>query len=152
MAISIIGAGRVGGTLAELCAERGLPCSLITRDRGWEALAGAAGEPVLVTVRNDDLDGVLERVPAGRRGDLVLIQNGMLRPWITARGLEQVTRGLLFFAVSRRGDRPEPGGSSPFYGPHAAAVVAWLSEIGIPAEVVDAGAFAAIELEKLIWN
>jgi ketopantoate reductase len=63
-----------------------------------------------------------------------------------------VTRGLLFFAVSKRGDRPDPGGPSPFHGPHAATVVAWLGELGIPAEVASAGAFAAIELEKLIWN
>ncbi|MEZ4385933.1 MAG: ketopantoate reductase C-terminal domain-containing protein [Nannocystaceae bacterium] len=152
MAISIIGGGRVGGALADLCAERGLPCHLITRDAGWEALGAPAGEPVLVTVRNDDLDGVLARLPAQRRGDLVLIQNGMLRPWIRARGLDGVTRGLLFFAVSRRGDRPEPGGASPFTGPHAEAVVAWLSRLEIPAEVVGAGEFAAVELEKLIWN
>ncbi len=151
MKIAIIGAGRIGGALAALCADKGLACDLLTREQG-QVLAHEVGSPVLVAVRNDDLDPVLERVPKARRGDLVLIQNGMLRPWLRERGLGEVTRGLLFFAVGRRGDRPLPGSPSPFTGPHASAMVTWLTRLGLPAEVVDTPTFAAIELEKLIWN
>ncbi len=152
MKVAIIGAGRIGGALAALSAEHSLACDLITREHGHQALSSDAGDPILVAVRNDDLDPVLERVPAARRGDLVLIQNGMLRPWLRERGLREVTRGLLFFAVGCRGDRPLPGAPSPFTGPHAPAMVTWLTTLGLPAEVVDAPTFAAIELEKLIWN
>ena len=151
MKVSILGAGRIGGALATLCGEVDLPCDLITRQQG-QVLASEAGNPVLIAVRNDDLDPVLERVPRARRADLVLIQNGMLRPWLRERGLDQVTRGLLFFAVGRRGDRPQPGAPSPFTGPHAETMVTWMTRLGLPAEVVDPPTFAAIELEKLIWN
>jgi len=152
MTIAIIGAGRVGGALASRSAEHGAPCPLITRESGWEVLDAGAGAPILVAVRNDDLAVVFERVPEHRRRDLVLVQNGMLRPWIAERGLDDVTRGLLFFAVPKRGAAVEPGGVSPFSGPHAAAVVAWLSALGLPAEVADPLSFAELELEKLIWN
>ncbi len=152
MSIAIIGAGRVGGALAALSAERGVASSLITREEGWQALDAEPGEPVIVAVRNDDLDAVLERVPAPRRGDLVFVQNGMLRPWLRERKLDDGTRGLLFFAVPKRGAAADPGGTSPFVGPHAARVAAWLRGLGLPAQEVEAGAFAEVELEKLIWN
>jgi len=152
MTISIIGAGRVGGALASRSAEHGAPCPLLTREGGWEELDAEAGAPILVAVRNDDLGAVFKRVPEHRRRDLVLVQNGMLRPWIEERGLDHVTRGLLFFAVPKRGAAVDPGGVSPFTGPHAAAVVAWLGALGLPAEVADPSSFAALELEKLIWN
>ncbi len=152
----IIGGGRVGGALADRHAQRLAdahgPITLLRRaDDPERALSGAPGRPIIVAVRNDDLSGVLARVPTARRGDLVLIQNGMLRPWIAEHGLEP-TRGLLFFAVPRRGAEPEPGGDSPFFGRHAALVAAWLSALGLPASVVSEQAFAELELEKLIWN
>ncbi len=152
MTIAIIGAGRVGGALAALSAERGVASSLISREVGWEALDAEPGEPVIVAVRNDDLGPVLDRVPAARRGDLVLVQNGMLRPWIADQGLDDATRGILFFAVPKRGAAADPGGTSPFVGRHAARVAAWLGGLGLPAEEVDREAFAEVELEKLIWN
>ncbi len=152
----IIGDGRVGGALARRHAQRLAdahgPIALLRRaDDPRDALTDAPGRPIIVAVRNDDLSGVLERIPAARRDDLVLIQNGMLRPWIATNALEP-TRGLLFFAVPRRGAEPEPGGDSPFVGRHAALVAAWLSALGLPASEVDAQAFAELELEKLIWN
>ena len=95
---------------------------------------------------------MLERVPASRRADLVFAQNGMLRPWLEAEDLGQATRGLLFMAVPQRGAPIEPGSDSPFHGPRAAAVVAGFRAADLPAREVDAAQFAAIELEKLIWN
>lgn len=145
----VIGAGRVGGALHRL-APAELP--LIDRVDNWDLLERPAGEPILVTVRNDDLDAVLARVPAARRDDLVFVQNGLLRRYLAERGLAGATRGLLFFAVPRRGDPIQPGAPSPFHGRHAAAIVATLVRLGVAAEAVDAEAFAAVELEKLMWN
>jgi ketopantoate reductase len=147
--VIVIGAGRIGSALHDLSPDA---IALVTRTQGWEALAGDVGEPILVAVRNDDLDVVLARVPERRRDDLVFVQNGMLRPWLAERGLTSVTRGLLFMAVAKRGDPIQPGGASPFCGPRAAAVVDMLSGLGVPAEVVEPERFVAIELEKLIWN
>ena len=148
----VIGAGRVGGALAERARARGAPCALVDRVSGWEALDGAAGEPVVLTVRNDDLDAVLERVPSHRRADLVFIQNGAIRDWLAERGLQDATRGLLFFAVPSRGAPIETGPANPFWGPHAAGLVAWFGRLDLPAQVLDTRAFAVAELEKLLWN
>ncbi len=152
MSLAIIGAGRVGSALAQRSEAAGTPAHLLTRDSGWDRLDPTAGSPILVATRNDDLDAVVSRVPAARHRDLVFVQNGMLRPWLEARGLAGATRGLLFFAVPRRGDPVEPGGTSPFHGPHAAEVAQWLGKLGLEASALSASGFAALELEKLIWN
>lgn len=147
--IAVIGAGRIGTALCERDPSR---FSLIDREHGWQQLDAAAGAPILLAVRNDDLDAVLARVPDHRRADLVFVQNGMLRPWLAARGLSGATRGLLFMAVPSRGAAIEPGGESPFFGPHAQAMVDAFATAKLPARRVDAEEFAAIELEKLLWN
>lgn len=147
----IIGAGRVGLGLQARAREVGLEPHLVSRRGGWDVLERKDG-PILVAVRNDDLDGVVEKVPAHRRGDLVFVQNGMIRPWIADRRLEDATRGLLFFAAPRVGVPIQPGGASPFHGPKAEAVVAWFHELGLEAEEVSGERFAEVELEKLIWN
>lgn len=147
--VTIIGAGRVGGALA---ARSPVPVSLITREAGWDALDRPAGEPVVVAVDNSGLDAALARVPAHRRPDLAFIQNGVLEPWLLDHGLEDSTRGLLYFAVPRRGAAIEPGGTSVLSGPHAEALADWLRSMGLAAEVVPPAAFTAAMLEKLIWN
>ncbi|HVI01441.1 MAG TPA: ketopantoate reductase C-terminal domain-containing protein [Enhygromyxa sp.] len=149
MTIEIIGAGRIGTALCERDASR---FSLIDRRRGWERLDVPAGVPILLAVRNDDLDAVLARVPEHRHNDLVFVQNGMLRPWLAAHNLAGATRGLLFIAVPKRGAAIEPGGESPFFGPHAQTLVDAFLGGGLPARRVDAQEFAAVELEKLLWN
>jgi len=147
----IIGAGRVGGALAQRAADAGVEHTLVSRTEGWDAIRGTEA-PIFVAVRNDDLEAVLERVPASEHARLVFTQNGMLRPWLAQRGLGGNTRGLLFFAVPARGAPLEPGGDSPFSGPLAQSVVDWLSRVDVPASVVEPDAFAVTELEKLLWN
>lgn len=148
----VIGAGRIGTALHQRATERGHPCTLVTRDEGWDLLGGRPGAPILVAVRNDDLDDVLARVPIHRRTDLVFIQNGMLRPWLRAVGLPLATRGLFYFAVPSRGAPIQPGGASPFFGAHAPEMVGWLADLGLAAHVVEWARFCSRELEKLIWN
>jgi len=148
----VIGAGRIGLTLHQRAEERGQPCTLVTREQGWDLLAGKPGTPIVVAVRNDDLDDVVARVPVHRRTDLVFIQNGMLRPWLQAIGLPLATRGVLYFAVPERGAPIQPGGPSPFFGDYAPEMVSWFAELGIEAQVVTWPRFCSRELEKLIWN
>ncbi len=147
----IIGTGRVGLGLQARAQDVGLEPYMVSRTGGWDVLDRRDG-PILIAVRNDALDEVLERVPDERRGDLVFLQNGMIRPWLAARGLEGATRGLLFFAAPKIGMPIQPGGASPFHGPRAFTVVQWFGELGLQAEEVSAERFAEIELEKLIWN
>jgi hypothetical protein len=147
----VIGAGRIGGALAARAAERGAACTLITRTDGWDALDRPPGEPVLLTVGVEDLGAAVERVPRHRREDLVLIQNGMIRPWIAANYLTQATRGVLYFGVPARGAPIAEGLDSVFTGVYAVDVVRWLTSIGLGARAVDWSTFSLYELEKLLW-
>lgn len=149
--MDIIGGGRIGLALERRAAARGLDCRVWTRDDDVQELADEAG-PILVCTRNDDLDGVVARLPRNRRPDLVFTQNGMIRPWLDRHGLADNGRGLIFAAVARRGDDLSPGGKSPFIGRHSDAVVAFFTAIDVPAGVVSAASFAEVELEKLVWN
>lgn len=141
----------MGGALAAAARQRGIPCHLASRDAGWEAIESGSG-PILVATRNDDLPGIVQRVPARRHDHLVFVQNGMLRPWLASAGLSDATRGLLFFAVAARGAPIQPGPPSPFTGPVAEQVVAFLRAIDVPAELVSPAAFTDLEHEKLLWN
>lgn len=147
----IIGAGRVGGALAQRATDAGVQHTLVDRTQGWDAI-DASEAPIFVAVRNDDLADVVARVPAQHRHRLVFTQNGMLRGWLDAQGLADCTRGLLFFAVPSRGAPLDPGGDSPFVGPGAQATVDWLAQVQVPASVASAASFAETELEKLLWN
>lgn len=147
----IIGAGRIGTALADLSQERGIACTLVRRDTGWEALDGPPGEPILLAVRNNDLLDVIARVPTYRRDDLVFVQNGMIRPFLRENALERCTRGLLYLAVARRGDPIIPGGVNPFCGPHGPAMTRWFVQLGLEATDLDWARFSYYELEKLCW-
>ncbi len=147
----IIGAGRVGGALAQRARDAEVEHVLVDRTQGWDAI-GASEAPIFVAVRNDDLGAILERIDEKHHGRLVFTQNGMLRPWLQRRGLAGATRGLLFFAVPTRGAPLEPGGNSPFTGPQAEVTAAWLRRLEVPATAVAPESFAVTELEKLLWN
>ncbi|MFO0579163.1 MAG: ketopantoate reductase C-terminal domain-containing protein [Polyangia bacterium] len=152
----VIGAGRIGGALH---ARSGWP--LIGRPEhpghpvqgdDTAVLEQPPGAPILICVRNDDLDAVLRRVPEARRPDLVFIQNGMLEDFLAERGLADATRGLLFLSVASRGAPIEVGGTSPFTGPHAEHMARLFQGIDLAAEAIDRARFTAVMLEKLLWN
>jgi hypothetical protein len=137
----------------------------IARAQGWlvQALDRAAlpgglaapspGRPVLLCTRNDDLDGLIPLVHPQNRGDLVFVQNGMLRPWLVERGLAGATQGLLYVAVQRVGAAPVPGGESLFWGPHAASMAGLLRAGGIAARAeADEAAFLRAVAYKFTWN
>jgi ketopantoate reductase len=146
---TIIGAGRVGLALAE---RSPIPCPLLRRGDDWRVLDGPPGQPIVLAVPNDALADVVARVPEARRPDLVFVQNGVLGRWLREHGLDACTRGLLYFAVPRRGAPIEPGGTSVFNGPHAGRMVAWFAAMALPAAAVARDVFAAAALEKTIWN
>ncbi len=149
----VVGAGRIGTALASRSQRAGVACTLVTRTEGWDAVAGPPGDPLVITVRNDDLEGVVSRVPGHRRDDLVFVQNGMIRPWLRDHALAAATRGVLWLAVPAKGDEITPGGrDNPFCGPQALAMARWFVTIGLAARAVDWATFSTIELEKLIWN
>lgn len=150
--ITIIGAGRVGTALARASEAAGLPCLLVSRDQHWEAIDPSAMMPIVLCVRNDDLADVLPRIPAARRRDLVFIQNGALTEWLADNGASDSTRGLLYFAVAKRGDPISPGEPlSPFTGRHAMTMATWMGALGVPSRDVVWPHFVVEEGVKLGW-
>jgi len=149
----VLGMGRVGQGLKALAMEANAPFVGVTRSAGHEALrASPAGGPILVCVNAGDLMACIGAVPERRRADLVFTQNGMLDSFLKNAGLQENTRGLLYFAVPKRGDRPAPGGTSVFSGPHAAPVVAWFRRLGLTARSIERSEFTEEMASKLIWN
>jgi hypothetical protein len=148
----VIGMGRVGQGIRR-CAERnGVGINCIDRESGWEALVTEPDGSVLVTTNAGDLVEVVGRVPSSRLADLVFIQNGMIDPVLDRLGLSENTRGLLYFAVPRRGLDPQPGGDSIFAGLHADSMCNWFHSIELGANAVSGAEFQAEMMSKLIWN
>lgn len=126
--------------------------------RGQPVTGTEAGSPIVVCTRNDDLQSVVDSTPEARRKDLVFIQNGMLQPWLDARGLGDNTQVLVYFAVAKKGDIPtdgktdvSPEGLTAAHGPHAAEFAKRLHAAGLSCKVLDAQEFKKSMLEKLIW-
>ncbi|MCO4744128.1 MAG: hypothetical protein KC912_05030 [Proteobacteria bacterium] len=148
----VIGAGRVGTALAEASRAAGIDCTLISRESGWEALDETGAMPIVLCVRNDDLADVIPRIPASRYRDLVVIQNGAVSDWIQNQGLGELTRGLLYLAVAKRGDPIQPGSTpSPFSGRHAGTMKVWFDAMKLPAVEVNWPSFLVEEGVKLGW-
>ncbi|MFT4624507.1 MAG: ketopantoate reductase [Myxococcota bacterium] len=147
----VIGAGRVGTALEARAAAHELPCTLVRRDTGWEALEGPQGDPILVAVRNDALAAVVAATPTHRRDDLVFVQNGMIRDSLRALGVARATRGLLYFAVPTKGAPVQPGRTSWFSGAHGLGAARWLGAMGLASQSVDWARFSFYELEKVSW-
>lgn len=51
--------------------------------------------PIWVCTTNNALDAVVASVPRHRHADLILVQNGMLQPWLRSQQL-QPTQVLLY--------------------------------------------------------
>lgn len=147
----LLGAGRVGASLHERARERGVASSLITRDAGWQALDGAEGDPILACVRVDDLASAVKRVPAHRRADLVLVQNGIISERLRELRLTNNTQGLLYFAATGRPGPIVPGVASWFTGEHGRAVARWLTELGLLGRSTGWPQFVAQQCDKLLW-
>lgn len=148
----ILGAGRVGTALAARSEAAGYACTLVGRGDVATTLETAIpGDPILVTVRAENLASLLDTIPARCRDDLVFLQNGAIRDLLRARWVSLSTRGILYFAVPTLGAPIEPGLDTPFCGPHAALMTRWFGVMGLPAAAVDWGRFSVYEFEKLLW-
>jgi len=146
-----IGAGRVGTSLARRAREVGATWQVVDRAGVDAVFAAPAGTPVLCLVRAEDLAALGAQVPAHRRPDLVIVQNGMLRERLVAWGLGACTRGELYLAAGAIDGPLVAGDDSVFSGEHAQAVVDGFARLGLPARAVAPFQFAYYELEKTIW-
>ncbi len=165
-AVVVIGAeGRIGHLLCGMTRGPWQPVGVTrTSDPARLSTALADGEPpapIVVCTRNDSLDAVVDFVHPSRWSDLVFIQNGAVRPWLVARGLEgkpsalqprgEPDRGVLWVAVPKKGDMPVPGGASVFSGKWAATLADMLNAHGVDARSVSRVELAREEAVKVAW-
>jgi prephenate dehydrogenase len=75
--VVLVGVGEMGGVFAKALLKKGHTVIPVIRSTSVEDLAGSEPEPtlVLVTVGEDDLDGVLSSLPASWKNRVALIQN-----------------------------------------------------------------------------
>lgn len=154
--LSVVGgAGRVGGALAAAARRSGRYARVAVRTRqGGEGLA--ASGPVVVCTPAGALDAAVAELPRARVADLVLVQNGVLRPWLAARGLSggAVTEVVLRLAADGETLTPAGGGgalsaeSVAFGGRHAASMAALLPACRLAASE---GELREQALFKLAW-
>ena len=133
----VIGLGQLGREIAGGLLRTGFTVCPVNRGDDLAALAEALPEPglVLVAVGENDLHPVLSELPAAWREDVVLLQNELLpRDW-QAHDLETPSVLSVWFE-KKRGTDAKALLPSPAYGPHAAALVAALRAIELPAREV----------------
>ena len=146
--VFVVGMGEVGRRLAGALAAAGVETVPVTRESGWDRLAGDPGAPVLVCVREEALAAVLARLRGVAPARLVFVQNGWVRELLA--GHPACSRGLIWFTAKGgffRVLRP-----SAFAGPAVGALAGALALGGIAAEALAPGAFAAAEAEKMGFN
>ena len=146
--VVVIGPGEVGRRLTRALATAGVPSTPITRDLGWEAIAGPGAEPILVCVREEALPAVLDRLDGVDPGRLVLVQNGWIRPLLG--GWASASRALIWF--TSKGEFFRELRPSLFGGALAAPLVAALHRGGLDVAAVGEEEFRTAEAEKMGFN
>jgi hypothetical protein len=101
----IIGGGRIGEYLYELNGKK----DRLIASRQDTVKESDPDGPIYVCTRNDDLDDIIAKTPERRRSDLVFLQNGMLGPYLKEKGFSDNTQGLIYFAISKKGETPIDG-------------------------------------------
>ena len=148
----IVGGGRIGSLIWTLNGQQD---RLLKRD---EKLTAEETGPVYVCTRNSDLENIIETCPANRREDLVFLQNGVLTEYLESKGLEGNTQGLIYFAVSKKGEKPidgitdvNPEGLTAITGKWGEDFRARLAMGGLRCHVLDKPTWTVAMLEKHIW-
>jgi ketopantoate reductase len=144
----VIGLGEVGRRLATALERAGVAVDRVTRSAGWEAATAPTPDPRLVCVREEALEGVLDRLAGVDPSTIVAVQNGWVRPLLAARGI--AGRGLIWF--TSKGEFFRELRPSPFAGPLAAPLAAALGRGGLAIEAVSATELAALDADKMGFN
>jgi hypothetical protein len=147
--MTIVGSGRIGGLLAE-----GGKSIVVGRE---DSIDADGSGPILVTTRNDALEGIVDKCPENRRKDLVFMQNGFLDDFLQAKGLMDNTQVLLFLSVTAKGADPidgvtkaNPEGLTAATGEHAQAFVDRLAALDLKCKVITPEEYRPAMFEKLM--
>lgn len=147
--VVVIGIGEIGGELARGFLKLGHPVYPVVRGMNPSEVAQLLPEPelVAVTVAEEDLPQVLERLPERWRDRVVLVQNELTPELWRRLGLKNPTVAVIWF-------EKKPGAplvdilDSPVYGPKAELVVAALKAIGVRTRRLESEEALIFELAK----
>ena len=135
--IALIGVGEMGSVFSHALLRSGRTVVPVLRSTPIDAVARRLPDPemALVTVGEDDLGPVLDRLPAAWRSRVGLIQNELLpRDW-SAAGVSEPTVAVVWF--EKKPHRPlKVIVPTPVAGPGAALLAEALSSIDIPVEEI----------------
>lgn len=147
--MAIVGSGRIGGCLAQ-----GGETIVVGRE---DSIDPNGSGPILLTTRNDALDGLVENCPENRRKDLVFVQNGYLDDFLASKGLMDNTQVLLFLSVTALGADPidgvtkvNPEGLTAATGEHAQAFADRLAALNLKCNVITPDEYRPAMFEKLM--
>lgn len=148
--LTIVGSGRIGG----LFAKANENCVVVGRE---DSIDPDGSGPIILTTRNDALDGLVEKCPPNRRKDLVFVQNGYLDDFLESKGLQDNTQVLLFLSVASLGadaidgvTSVNPEGLTAATGEHAQAFADMLSSLNLKCNVLSAHRYRPAMFEKLM--
>lgn len=150
----IIGGGRIGSFLYDSNGGK----DILIASRSQSVPDNLAPGPIYLATRNNDLQDIIDKTLANRREDLVFLQNGVLTKFLAANGLESNTQGLIYFAVSKKGEKPidgitrlNPDGLTAVTGKWANDFAARLKNAGLTCRVLDKQTWTVAMYEKHIW-
>lgn len=148
----IVGGGRIGGFLYESNKKQDI---LVTRG---QSIPNDSSGPIYIATRNDVLQDIIDKTSSERRQDLVFLQNGVLTNFLKANNLESNTQGLIYLAVSKKGEKPidgitdlNPEGLTAVTGKWAEDFALRLKSADLTCKVLDKETWTIAMLEKHIW-
>lgn len=148
----IIGGGRIGNLLWELNDKKDI--LLKSRDDPIPDITG----PIYICTRNNDLEAIIQKTSESRKNDLVFLQNGILLPYLNSKNLGECTQGLIYFAVSKKGESPidgktdvNPEGLTAVTGKWSDDFASRLQKGGLACKVLNKDDWYIAMLEKHIW-
>jgi len=135
--VILIGVGEMGGVFARGILKLGHPIIPVSRNMDMQAVAKNYPSPVLVliSVGENDLYPVLEKLPSEWHASIGLLQNELLpRDWQAYNYLNPTVISVWF--EKKKGQDFKVLIPSPAYGPQAKLLVDGLATLGIAANVV----------------
>ncbi len=147
--IVVIGTGEMSGVFTRGFLKQGYPVFPVNRNTDMEKVARALTSPalVLVTVGENDLHTILDKIPAAWRDCLALLQNELLpRDW-EAHGLQHPSVVSIWFE-KKKGQDYRVVAPSPVYGGAARIIEGALQSLDIPTWEVGSAAEMEYELVR----
>ncbi len=147
--IMIVGMGEIGRRFATAAASLGMAVAKVSRTEPGARIPSEPGVPMILSVRENDLPGVLAEIPRDRGRDVVIVQNGFIDEAVAP--YEGHTRAVIWFTA--KGNFFANLLQSPVHGPRAEIVRDLINACAASAEAIaDEAVFRRYALEKAVWS